>query len=300
VICPRIKAAAVTDALTTNPEAEDKLLGVAERGSLSELRDECGKAKAAADVDSEATERRIRAKRCLRRYGDSEGAEHLHATGTKAVLARIDQALKPIVDDLFKQARKDGVRESIEAYAFDALVCLAGNRPADGGDVKIRYLGVLRIDLQALTRGIAEQGETCEIAGLGPIPVATARELLGESILKLVITRGVDVANVTHLGRGPNAAQKIALLWQQPTCSREGCGRRARLQYDHRQEFREVRCTDVTNIDPLCTADHHLKTHQGWALVAGTGTRPMVPPSHPDHPRHANGPPGHEGAGAAP
>jgi BarA-like signal transduction histidine kinase len=40
----------------------------------------------------------------------------------------------------------------------------------------------------------------------------TARDLLGESIVKLVITNGVDVANVTHLGRGPTAAQRIALL----------------------------------------------------------------------------------------
>jgi hypothetical protein len=97
--------------------------------------------------------------------------------------------------------------------------------------------------------------------------------------------------NVTHLGRGPNMAQKIALLWQQHVCTRQGCGRRARLQYDHRQEFREVRCTDLWNIDPLCPADHHLKTNQGWALIAGTGTRPMVPPDHPDHPRNRPGAP---------
>jgi hypothetical protein len=150
---------------------------------------------------------------------------------------------------------------------------------------------VLRLDLDALIRGITAQGETCEIAGLGPIPVSRARELLGESILKLVLTRGKDVVNVTHLGRAPNMAQKVALLWQQPVCSREGCGRQARLQYDHRDEYRTVHCTDLWNIDPLCPADHHLKTNQGWALVNGTGTRPMVPPDHPDHPRHANAPP---------
>jgi hypothetical protein len=40
----------------------------------------------------------------------------------------------------------------------------------------------------------------------------TARDLLGESIVKLVITNGVDGADVTHLGRGPTAAQRIALL----------------------------------------------------------------------------------------
>jgi hypothetical protein len=114
--------------------------------------------------------------------------------------------------------------------------------------------------------------------------VSTARDLLGESILELAITRGKDVINITHLGRGPNTAQKIALLWQQPVCTRAGCGKRARLQYDHREEWHKVHCTELTNIDRLCTADHHLKTHQGWALIDGTGTRPMVPPHHPDHP----------------
>ena len=50
-------------------------------------------------------------------------------------------------------------------------------------------------------------------AGVGPVPVSVAEGLLGRSVLQLVITRGVDVLNVTHLGRGPTAAQKIALAW---------------------------------------------------------------------------------------
>ena len=128
--------------------------------------------------------------------------------------------------------------------------------------------------------------ETCEIAGLGPIPVSVARDLLGESVLKLVITKGASVVNVTHLGRGANIAQKIALLWQMPACTREGCPRRARLQNDHRVPWADVHQTDVANLDPLCKPDHDLKTHQGWALLNGTGKRPMVPPHHPDHPRN--------------
>ena len=39
--------------------------------------------------------------------------------------ARIERALEPIIDDLFKQARLDGRHEPREAYAFDALVILA-------------------------------------------------------------------------------------------------------------------------------------------------------------------------------
>src|SRR4051812_41940361 len=282
------QTAAVAHAVAANPAAEEKLLGVAARGSLSELREECARATAAADPDPEATERRIHARRCLRRYRDSEGAEHLHATGTKRDMAKVDTALRALIDERFNQARTDGEREPFEAYGFDALVALAErNGPTK---MKPRYLAVLRADLEALTRGNLGEGETCEIAGLGPIPVATAREVLGESILELVITKATDVINVTHLGRGPNAVQKIALLWQQPVCTREGCGKRSRLQYDHRDPWARVLCTELGNIDPLCTADHHRKTHQGWALIEGTGTRPMVPPHHPDHPLTRAGP----------
>jgi hypothetical protein len=87
--------------------------------------------------------------------------------------------------------------------------------------------------LSALVNGRTQNGEVCEIAGVGPVPVATARALLGDAVLKLVLTQGVDVRNVTSLGRGPTAAQKVALLWEQPTCAVEHCGRRARLEADH-------------------------------------------------------------------
>jgi hypothetical protein len=288
------QAAAITDALTVNPDAEPKLLGIAAQGSLGALRDECARSKAEGQ-DLAAIEKRIHTKRGLRRWRDSEGVEHLHAAGTRATMARIDQALKPIVDEIFKRARTDGIREPLEACAYDALVTMAdrsGSPAADesrrGRRPTIRNLTVLRIDLEALTRGHVESGETCEIAGLGPISVETAREMLGESIMKLVITKGLDVQNVTHLGRGPNTAQKIALLWQQPVCMREGCNHTARLEYNHayNAQYRETKHTRVDETEPLCDPDHDLQTYEGWSLVEGTGKRPMVPPEDPRHPKN--------------
>ena len=123
---------------------------------------------------------------------------------------------------------------------FDALTAIAADsldpasiRAPRSREIRSGNLAVLRLDLTALVRGAVEDGETGEIAGLGPVSVATAREMLGESVLKLVLTSGVEVRRVTHLGRGPTTAQKVALLWEQPVCTREGCGRRARLEYDH-------------------------------------------------------------------
>jgi len=134
-----------------------------------------------------------------------------------------------------------------------------------------------------------EGDEVCEVDGVGPIPVRTARALLGESIVKLVITNGVDVANVTHLGRGPTAAQRVALLWTSAGCVVERCSRTIGIETDHRVPWADDRVTELANLDRLCSHHHDLKTRQGWALAPGTGKRPMVPPGDPRHP--ANQPP---------
>ena len=152
-----------------------------------------------------------------------------------------------------------------------------------------RYLALLRIDAAALRRGRVEGEELCEIAGIGPVPVSVARTLLGEAIVKLVITNGVDVANVTHLGRGPTTAQKVALLWANPTCTADGCPRR-RIEYDHQKPWAETRHTRLDELDPLCTYHHDLKTRLGWALVPGKGKRAFVPPDDPDTPVNSQTP----------
>ena len=124
---------------------------------------------------------------------------------------------EPIRDALFKEAHREGRKEPVEAYAFDALIEMArrASGQVEGGAPKAsaapQLLGLVRVDHAALVRGKVDGEEVCEIAGLGPIPVRVARELLGDAVVKLVITKGVDVMNVTHLGRGPTVAQKMAL-----------------------------------------------------------------------------------------
>jgi hypothetical protein len=144
---------------------------------------------------------------------------------------------------------------------------------------------LLRLDVEALARGAIEGEETCEIVGIGPVPVRIARELLGEAIVKLVITKGVDVVNVVHLGRGPTAAQRIALLWSKPKCANIECSSMF-VQIDHREPWAKTKHTKLDELDPLCPHDHKLKTNQGWSLVAGNGRRAFVGPHDPRHPRN--------------
>ena len=170
--------------------------------------------------------------------------------------------------------------EDTDAAVPEPRTPKAPNRPA--------WLGLLRIDLEALLRGAPEGDELCEITGVGPIPVSVARRLLGESVLKLVITRGVDVANVTHLGRGPTVAQKMALLWSSPGCCVTGCARMAGIEHDHTRDWTETRHTVLGELRRVCEHHHDLKTLQGWDFIELTDHSILcVSPDDPRHPKHA-------------
>lgn len=145
------------------------------------------------------------------------------------------------------------------------------------------YTTLVRVDLEALNRGWQEGDEVCDMPGLGPISVPAARVLLPESIVRLIITRGQEVASVVHAGRGPNTAQKMALYWLQPTCTVEGCNSQI-VQADHRIDWAATHHTTLAELDHLCPHHHDLKTHKSWALVPGDGKRAFVPPADPRHP----------------
>jgi hypothetical protein len=279
------QAEIVAGAAATNRSAERALIDRAQTASFAELRDEALRARAQSD-NREAVHRRIHAARRLRAWTDAEGAWNLSARGTVVDGATVMRALNPIIDSRFGEARRNGRRDEHETYAFDALVVLAERRDeTTTKEPGPKYLALLRADWEALLRGEVHDGEVCEITGLGPIPVTTARELLGDAILELVITKGVDVLHVTHLGRGPTAAQRVALMWSSPGCSVEGCPR-TRVEIDHREPYAKTRHTKLDELDPFCRLHHYQKHHEGWSLVEGTGKRAFVPPDDPRHPKN--------------
>jgi len=163
---------AITDAASANPDAEASLLARAEQGSLSELRDECAKAKAKV-IDLEERRRRIHAERSVRNWVDGEGRAHLHLSDNPERVAAIAGRLE--TDAKRRLATQDGgEREPLVAHLADALHDLVCHRSAedqssDGGaakptlhpDVKIR----VRVDLPVLLRGYALGEEVCEIVG---------------------------------------------------------------------------------------------------------------------------------------
>ncbi len=324
------QASAIADAAGADPSAEAELLDQARRSSLQELKDQCARTRAAALPDPEARRRRIHDRRYLRTYNDSEGAWNLHMRDNPEVGAEIMAALAPIRDRLFAQARAEGRREPLEAYAADALAELARDasnhdaspaepsatetgatetaatetaatetRPDAPGPAKPKRSStnakiMVRVDLEALLRGYPAEGECCEVVGYGPVAVSAIDDMIRttDPFLVAVATKGKEVVGVAHLRRRPTAHQQSALEWLHPTCAAEGCSALGRLEMDHRLDWAKSHVTVFDLLDRLCGHHHGLKTHEGWALVEGTGKRAFVAPDDPRHPRRANAPPG--------
>jgi hypothetical protein len=154
-----------------------------------------------------------------------------------------------------------------------------------GGDLRL----VIRCDHTSLKRGYTEPGEVCEMTGVGPIPVAAIREWLNEDpFVAAVITDATDIRGVTHLGRRATALMRTALDWSNQGCSVLGCPNTRNLQIDHRVDWNETRHTRFDELDWLCAAHHRQKTHDGYRLEPGQGTRRFL---SPDEQRAAGLPP---------
>jgi hypothetical protein len=286
------QAELVSQAAEVNPSATGGLLRLAKTAPLSELAGEAARQMALAE-DLEARRQRAHRERSLRQWADAGGTWHLHAHGLPEDGARVMAALQRLSERCSEEARREGRRERPEAYAYDALVRLATGQ----GAAQPGYEVMVRVDFETLLRGYPVDGETCEVAGFGPVPAKVVRDIMegGNPFLKAVLTKGEGIVGVAHLGRRPNAHQKSALDWLFPTCAAEGCGVRAGfLQSDHRVEWAKAHVTVFDLLDRLCRRHHALKTHEGWSLVEGRGKRAFVPPGDPRHPG-AGPPPGQPG-----
>jgi hypothetical protein len=187
--------------------------------------------------------------------------------------ALVKAALAPLEDSIFKQARKNAVHERPEAYAADALMALcekaSAKQSSESGTKSSRPNAVIniRVDIDALKRGHTENGEICEIAGVGPIPVATATEYLGEAFLKLLVIDGVDIKTVAHMGRHIPAPLRTAVEERDRVCQVPTCDMSVGLEIDHIKPFSEGGVASFENLVRLCKRHHLQKTHDGYRLI---------------------------------
>jgi hypothetical protein len=114
--------AVVSQAAAADPTAEDRLLDVAERHSLSELARECDRVRAAADRDADARRQRIYAARSLRHWVGDDGTGHLHLRHNPENIAEVMALLEPARRELARAGSRAGVPARSDALDADALV----------------------------------------------------------------------------------------------------------------------------------------------------------------------------------
>ncbi len=206
--------------------------------------------------------------------------------------ARVLAALEPYRRQAFRNARDAGERLTDEALMADALDMLArdvlldsaaeaaaspsrqsrprrrsrarscpppgGGRPTPAPRNRRAPAQVhVLVDFDALRRGYATDGETCEVHGLGPIPVALAEHLMQDSLLRLIVT-GTDVTLVSSERRYvPEAVRRALFARDGAPAWSPGCGATKYLELDHCfTDFADGGPTEYGNLAHVCRRDH--------------------------------------------
>lgn len=268
----------IASAASLSPSSEQSLLDTASTGDVTALRDACRRVRHAAITNELERYEAIHRSRYLRSWSDHDGAFRLDARLTPDAGATVLAALEPHRRKVFEDARRAGRKENHDAYLADALVSLAQEGPSRNAPSGPRAMVHVRVDHAALVRGRRKGEETCEIAGIGPIPVATARALASDAILAAVLTEGADVKGVAHLGRTIPARLRTALQARDTECAVPGCHNRHRLEIDHIEPFAEGGPTSLDNLVRLCRPHHHMKTNLGFRLVGRPGKWKWISP----------------------
>ena len=122
-------------------------------------------------------------------------------------------------------------------------------------------------------------GEVCEIPGVGPVSVEWARSLLGDALLDLFISDGVDVRTVVRPRRKIPTPLLTAITERDQCCVVPGCGKRKGLEKDHwRRPVKDGGEASYENLVLLCSHHHSLRTHRGWVLTNENGRWRFDPP----------------------
>ena len=262
------------------PDAEAQLVEAAGKLTLRSLQEECRRVEAAAAVDEDDRYRQVHRRRTIRSWVDRHNVGRMSFRGTPDELALIMAEIDRRTGAIAESAIKGRWFENWDAHRVDALVEMCtpdGDEPAPPASM----IHVV-VDYEALMRGHTVGGERCEIPGIGPIPVTLARQMAEDCILKLLLTKGVDVVAVAHGGYTIPAHLRTALDVRDPKCIVPGCDYYRRLQKDHRNAFGRTQVTKLEDLAHLCPFHHYLKTFCGYTYRGGPGTWEWIPPENLD------------------
>ncbi|SED86479.1 hypothetical protein SAMN04488554_0903 [Ruania alba] len=257
-------------------------------------------AAALVDVDPAEAERRASRRRqdrhVSRPRAHSDGVASLRIEGPAADVLTLDLAL----DAAARGAKARGDNRTLDQLRFDCLATVGGHAlatgrlgPAEVGlplatengrrpeiQVQVSLADLIPPDPGGDTEasdGPARSAASAPIlAGYGPITPTAARALAAGGTWRRVVTDPVTgtVLNVGRTRYRPTTAIAEHVRTRDRTCVRPGCEHRASsCQLDHTDEWRDPEryrrggSTSVTNLAPLCTRDHLIKTHGDFGVT---------------------------------
>ena len=262
------------------PDAEEQLVEAAGKLTLRGLQDECRRVEAAAAVDEDDRYRQVHRSRQIRSWVDRHKVARMSLRGTPDEVAIVMAELDRRTGVIAEGAIRGRWFESWDAHRVDALVemCMPDGDESAPPATMVHVV----VDYDALMRGHTVGGERCEIPGIGPIPVTLARQMSEDCILKVLLTKGVDVMAVAHGGYTIPAHLRTALDVRDPKCIVPGCDYHRRLQKDHRNAFGRTRVTKLEDLAHLCPFHHYMKTFCGYTYRGRPGTWEWIAPENRD------------------
>jgi hypothetical protein len=117
--------------------------------------------------------------------------------------------------------------------------------------------------------------DRCTIEGVGPIPVTTARKVLQDASIALLVRDGDAVSRPV---RAIPAKLRRELETDYPACGGAGLRQRPLLEIDHVVPICEGGATTRQNTWRICTHHHFLKHHRAWTVTGAPGPLNLVAP----------------------
>lgn len=248
--------------------AEEQPLGEFRR-SLRKLVDSARVVTLAERHEAALSQRRVH----VEPVGDGMAWTHLFGPQVEAHAAygRATAIAKTIL-------AQDGETRTLDQIRADVMadLLIEGTMAAHPSEARgIRATVVVTVPALALLEqsdeAVAATGaDPATIEGIGPIPIARARELCGGDASWMRVLTHPETGMILSVGRtqyAPPAALKRLVKWRADRCMGPGCGMPAsRCDVDHTIAWEDGGETSLENLAPLCRGHHKVKHHGGWHL----------------------------------
>jgi hypothetical protein len=198
---------------------------------------------------------------------------HVYLPGVEAqaIFGRTTAMAKVIV-------ASEGETRTLDQVRVDVLCDLliegdTASLPADARGIRASVVVTVPA-LALLTAGEKERHDAglapATVEGVGPVPLARARELCGGDGGWMRVLTHPESGAVLSVGRElyrPPAALARLVKWRADRCMAPGCGMPAsRCEIDHTLAWEDGGTTGLDNLAPICRGHHRVKHHGGWRV----------------------------------